>query len=75
MEKKIAGLYRMFMPEHLCPFGLKSKYLLSKAGYSIEDNRLTSREETEKFKQRVNVQSTPQIWLDQQHIGGYDELR
>src|SRR5690606_2174060 len=49
--------------------------LLNKAGYSIEDHWLTSREETEKFKQQVSVQSTPQIWIGQQRIGGYDELR
>ncbi|UPK88941.1 glutaredoxin [Pseudomonas sp. A2] len=65
----------MVMPEHLCPFGSKSKYLLNKAGYTVEDNWLTSREETEKFKQKSNVDSTPQIWIGQQHIGGYDELR
>ncbi|MDZ7784203.1 MAG: glutaredoxin [Halioglobus sp.] len=65
----------MVMPEHLCPFGLKSKSLLERAGYAVEDHHLTTREETEAFKREHNVDTTPQVWLGGQRVGGYDELR
>ena len=40
-----AELHRMVMPGHLCPFGLKSKALLERKGYEVDDHPLTSREE------------------------------
>ena len=49
MNKK-AILYRMVTDEHICPYGLRSKDLLEREGFSIEDHHLTSREETDKFK-------------------------
>lgn len=70
-----AKLYRMVMKEHLCPFGLKSKDLLERKGFEVEDHHLTTREETEEFKQEHGVDTTPQAFIDGQRIGGYDELR
>jgi glutaredoxin len=70
-----AELYRMVMEEHLCPFGLKSKDLLERKGFEVEDHHLTTREETEAFKQEHGVDTTPQAFIDGRRIGGYDELR
>ncbi len=70
-----AVLYRMVMPGHLCPYGLKSKALLESEGYEVEDHELTTKEETEAFKQRHGVETTPQTWIDGERIGGYDDLR
>ncbi|WJG10286.1 glutaredoxin [Aliiglaciecola sp. LCG003] len=70
-----AHLYRMATDEHICPFGLKSKDLLERAGYIVEDHLLTSREETDAFKQQHNVDTTPQTFIDDKRIGGYDDLR
>lgn len=72
---KQAVLYRMVMPEHLCPFGLKSKYLLESEGYTVEDHWLCSRGETDAFKTEHRVETTPQTFIGGQRIGGYDELR
>lgn len=44
-----AVLYRMVMDDHLCPYGLKSKDLLEREGYEVEDHHLTSRAETDAF--------------------------
>lgn len=74
-QDKPAQLYRMVMSEHLCPFGLKSKFLLERKGYRVEDHHLTTREETDSFQQEHNVDTTPQTFIDGQRIGGYDELR
>ncbi|MBE3640027.1 MauE/DoxX family redox-associated membrane protein [Mangrovicoccus algicola] len=70
-----AILYRMVMPDHLCPFGLKSKDLLERRGYRVEDHHLASRDETEAFKAEHGVKTTPQTFIDGRRIGGYDDLR
>ncbi|MFP4136747.1 MAG: MauE/DoxX family redox-associated membrane protein [Halomonas sp.] len=70
-----ARLYRMVMEEHLCPFGLKSKDLLERKGFDVEDHHLTTREETEAFMQEQGVETTPQAFIGGRRIGGYDELR
>ena len=74
MSKK-AILYRMFTKEHICPYGLRSKDLLEREGYSVEDNHLTSRNDTDDFKQKHGVETTPQTFIEEKRIGGYDELR
>lgn len=72
---KTAVIYRMVMKEHICPFGLKARYLLSKAGYRIDDHWLTSRQETDEFQRHEQVETTPQVYIDGKRIGGYDEVR
>src|SRR6056297_1457650 len=74
-KQKQASLYRMVMPGHTCPYGLKSLYLLKKHGYHVEDHCLTSRVETDAFMSRNNVDTTPQIFIEDLRIGGYTELR
>ncbi len=72
---RVATLYRMVMDKHVCPYGLKSKYLLGRAGYRVEDRWLTSREATDAFKREHGVKTTPQKFIDGQRIGGNDDLR
>ena len=73
--KRVATLYRMVMPKHTCPYGLKAKDLLEREGYVVDDQWLTTREETDAFKAKHNVKTTPQVFIDGQKIGGYDDLR
>ena len=70
-----AALYRMVMPKHLCPYGRKSKWLLEHNGYQVEDHPLRTREETDDFMRKHEVETTPQAWIDGKRIGGYDDLR
>jgi glutaredoxin len=70
-----AMLYRMVMDQHVCPYGLKAKDLLQRQGYAVEDRWLTTREETDAFKARHDVRTTPQTFIDGERIGGYDDLR
>ncbi|WP_176591228.1 MauE/DoxX family redox-associated membrane protein [Sphingobium sp. EM0848] len=72
---KSATLYRMVMPGHVCPYGLKARWLLKHKGYEVEDRWLTSRAETDSFKAAYDVRTTPQIFIDGQRIGGHDDLR
>jgi glutaredoxin len=72
---KKAVLHRMVIPGHTCPYGLKAKHLLKRAGFAVEDRHLATREATEAFKVEHQVQTTPQIFIDGARIGGYDDLR
>lgn len=63
------------MPDHLCPYGLKSKDLLERNGFDVEDRHLETREQTDAFKRQHRVETTPQTFIDGQRIGGYDQLR
>ena len=48
--------------------------LLNEKGIEFEDHKLTSREEVDAFKAKHNVSSTPQIFFDDERIGGYTDL-
>lgn len=72
---KTATLYRMVMPKHICPFGIKALDLLRRRGFTVEDRWLTTRAEQDAFKAEHDVKTTPQIFIDGRRIGGYDDLR
>ncbi|WP_416194958.1 MauE/DoxX family redox-associated membrane protein [Sphingopyxis sp.] len=72
---KQATLYRMVMPGHTCPYGLKAKYLLERKGFTVDDRWLETREQTDAFKAEHDVKTTPQTFIDGRRIGGYDDLR
>lgn len=72
---KSARIYRMVMPTHTCPYGLKAKDLLRREGYSVEDHWLTTREEQDAFKARYDVKTTPQTFINGERVGGFDDLR
>ena len=75
MKGKTAQLHRMVMPGHTCPYGLKSKWLLERHGYTVEDHPLRTHDETEAFKAKHKVKTTPQAFIRGRRIGGYDDLR
>ncbi|MET0542589.1 MAG: MauE/DoxX family redox-associated membrane protein [Variovorax sp.] len=72
---KQATIYRMVMDTHTCPYGLKAKDLLRREGFQVEDKWLTTREETDAFKAANHVKTTPQVFIDGQRIGVWDDTR
>jgi len=74
-KARTATLHRMVMPDHICPFGLKSLHLLRRRGYVVDDQWIRTREEQEAYKASLDVKSTPQTFIDGRRIGGYDDLR
>lgn len=72
---KKAVIYRMVMPDHVCPYGLKARWLLRHKGYAVEDHWLKTREETDAFMAEHGVKTTPQIFIDGERVGGHDDLR
>lgn len=73
--KPLAKIYRMVTPDHLCPWGIKTKDLLQRHGFRVEDHHLETMDANARFKAEHGVDETPQIWIDGQHVGGYDQLR
>ena len=70
---RTATLYRMVMPDHTCPYGLKAKDLLRRQGYEVEDHHLTTREDTDAFKAKHEVKTTPQTFIGREPKRGYHE--
>ena len=61
---KTAILSRMIMPEHHCPYGLRSKDLLERHGFTVEDHHLeTHDDDTEAFKKEHGVETMPETFM------------
>lgn len=71
---KTAILYRMILPDHTCPYGVRAKQMLEDAGFEVDDRILRSREEVNAFEREQGVDTTPQIFIDNERIGGSDAL-
>ena len=72
---KKAEIYRELRKDHICPFGVKAKYLLESQGFVVADHHLESKEEAAAFREKHGVKTTPQVFIDGQRVGGYDDLR
>lgn len=67
-------LYRMVLPDHVCPFGVRAKQMLEESGVPFEDRILETRMEVDAFKDEHGVDTTPQVFVDGRRIGGSDQL-
>ena len=73
-DDRKATLYRMVLPDHTCPFGLRARQMLDQHGFEVDEHILGSREEVDAFKAEQGVDTTPQIFIGGERIGGSDEL-
>ena len=74
-EIRRATLYRMVLPDHICPFGVRAKAMLEEHEYDVEDRILKSREEVDAFEDEHGVDTTPQVFIGGERIGGSDDLK
>ena len=74
-EPTPAILYRMVLPDHTCPFGVRARQMLETAGYAVDDRILSSREEEDAFEEQQRVGTTPQVFIGGERIGGSDDLQ
>jgi glutaredoxin len=74
-KDKKAVLYRMVTEDHICPFGLKSRDLLKRNGFKVEDHQFETKDEADAFRDEHDVDTTPQTFINGERIGGYDDLR
>ncbi len=73
-DTRTATLYRMVLPDHICPFGVRAKQILQAEGFEVDDQILRTREEVEAFKAEHKVATTPLVFIDGKPIGGSDDL-
>lgn len=69
-----ATLYRMVLPDHICPFGLRAKAMLDEAGFETEEHILGSREEVDAFKDEHGLSTTPLVIIHGEKVGGSSDL-
>ncbi len=74
MTTAMATLYRMVLPDHVCPYGVQARQMLEKAGFAIEEHVLSTRMEADAFMAELGVDETPQVFIDGMRIGGCEEL-
>lgn len=53
----------------------RARWLLKHKGYRVEDHWLISRAEQDSFRAEGSVNTTPQVFIGTERIGGYDDLR
>lgn len=73
-DDRSATLYRMVLPDHTCPFGVRALQLLEQHGFEVDERVLRSRDEVDAFKSDQGVQTTPQVFIAGERIGGSDDL-
>ena len=73
-QDRSATLYRMVLPEHTCPFGVRAKRMLEENGFTVDEHILSTRDEVDAFKADQDVQTTPVIFIGGERIGGSDDL-
>ena len=59
-----------------CPYCIRAKQLLDQK--SVDYNEIAVDKDPKKHREMVDKSgrtSVPQIWINQEHIGGYEELK
>ena len=74
MPTRKATLYRMVLPDHVCPYGVRARQLLEQSGFEIDEHILATRIEADAFMASCGVSTTPQVFIDGERIGGCEEL-
>jgi glutaredoxin 3 len=59
----------------ICPYCVRAKYLLDNKGIAFEEIRIDHNPETlQEMMRRSRRHTVPQIFIDDFHVGGYDDL-
>ena len=59
----------------ICPYCVRAKNLLEKKGVAFEERRIEgNREFMREMLERSRRRTVPQIFIDDYHVGGYDDL-
>ncbi|WP_275097346.1 glutaredoxin 3 [Sedimenticola hydrogenitrophicus] len=59
----------------ICPYCMRAKSLLKRKGVEFEEFRIEGdRERMREMIQRSRRNTVPQIFVDDYHVGGYDDL-
>ena len=59
----------------ICPYCVRAKFLLEHKGVSFEEIRIdTDHDVMREMVKRTQRNTVPQIFIDDLHVGGYDDL-
>jgi glutaredoxin 3 len=59
----------------ICPYCVRAKHLLENKGVAFEEIRIEHNHEVmQEMLRRSNRHTVPQIFIDDYHVGGYDDL-
>lgn len=59
----------------ICPYCVRAKRLLQQKGVSYEEIDVSGNDELRRWLVSASGQRTvPQIWIENLHVGGFDEL-
>lgn len=59
----------------ICPYCVRAKMLLQRKGVEFEERRIEgSRDLMREMLERSRRRTVPQIFIDDVHVGGFDEL-
>lgn len=59
----------------ICPYCVRAKFLLDKKGVQYQEIRIDQDHETMlEMVRRSRRNTVPQIFIDDYHVGGYDDL-
>ncbi len=59
----------------ICPYCLRAKALLDRKGVAFEELQIEgNRERMREMLQRSQRNTVPQIFIDDFHVGGYDDM-
>ena len=70
-----AVLYRIDLPNYTCGYGTAARDLLKREGFAIEEHILRTRRETDAFKDKHHITTTPLVFIDGEKIGGFTALK
>lgn len=70
-----ATIYRLVTPDHVCPYGLKSIDLLERHDFEVVDRHLETEEKATELREALDVETTPQTFIDGELVGTLDDLR
>ena len=74
-DDRTATLYRMVLPDHVCPFGVRARAMLEEHGYAVDEHILATRAQVDAFESEQGVRTTPQVFIGGERIGGSDDLQ
>ena len=57
-----------------CNFYIRAKMLLDSKGEPYEEININENPDAKEKIKKLGFKTVPQIWLDEEHIGGYEEL-
>jgi glutaredoxin len=74
MLARRATLYRIVLPDYVCPDGALARHMLEEGGFEIDEHILATRIEADAFAAQHDGAQPPLVFIDGESVGGADGL-